>query len=203
MTYEEMKEGMLERPKDFAYFGDLDLSVWGFSPFGKHRDSDLLAESNFDYVLAALRRVSANSVEVMRTSHWLVGWYEHIMVRTTAKKTMALLYELFERYNNYIVLNEDDLARRECEQANAAYDGWARAEVAWFAENEKITHLLDHNGHYDPTPEDEELIRYIVSDAIMDYDPGTGAYRDSDLLEALREMFSELREVEQVEVLDF
>ena len=194
MTLEELKVGMLKRPKDFAYFGDLDLSVWGFAPFGKHRDSDLLAQSNFDFALAALRGVSGKSVEVMHTSHCLVGWYDHVMVRTTAKKTMAKVLEICNRLENYPVLDEDDWSRREYEEACDAYDSWAKDDVSKLVEDTGIKALLDGNGYYDPKPEDEETVKSLVAHAILDYNPSEGSYSDDSLRDMMREAFPEQRE---------
>ena len=192
MDMQELKEGMLKRPRDFAYFGDLDLNVWGFAPFGKHRDSDLLQESNFDVALKELKRVSGKSVEVMHTNHWAVGWYDHIMVRTTAKKTMEKVLELCNRLDNYPILNEEDYSEREFNQACDAYDQWARSSVAQIAQENEIARLLDEEGDYDPRPEDEEQVKSIVAHAIMDYDSAEGTYRDSDLIQMLVEAFPPL-----------
>jgi hypothetical protein len=190
MTLEELKAGMLKRPKDFAYYGELDLSVWGFAPFGMHRDSDLLTQSNFAFVVRELRRVSGKSVEVMHTSHWAVGWYDHVMVRTTAPKTMEKLLELYERHDNYPVLDEEDLWEREREQADGAYETWAKWDVGKLVEAAGIEPLLDSDGDYDPKPEDEETVAATVSRAILDHDSGEGTFDDTDLVGMLREAFA-------------
>lgn len=189
MTLAELKAGMLKRPSDFAYYGNLDLSVWGFAPIGRHRDSDLLTLSNFDTALAILRKVSGKSVEVMHTSHWAVGWYDHVMVRVTAKKTMQALLEICDRLDNYPVLDEEDWSMREYEQACEAYDAWARHDVAKLAQDKGIKILLDEDGDYDPAPKDEETVKSLVADAIMDYNPSEGSYSDEHLAELLAEAF--------------
>ena len=122
LNFDDFKKEMLKRPGSFAYWGDLDLSVWGFAPFSQHRDSDLLTQSNHAYVLKELRKISPQSVQVMQCNHWAVGWIDHVMVRTTAIKTMERLYEIYEKSESYAVLDEDDFCRRECEQAAEAYD---------------------------------------------------------------------------------
>jgi hypothetical protein len=187
-SIEEMKADMLKRPDSFMYCGDLDLKVWGFAPFGVNRDSDILTQSNHEYVLRELRKVSGKSVQIMQCSHWLVGYCDHIMVRTTATKTMEKLYEIYERSESYAVLDDDDFCRRECEQAAEAYDNWAKYDVGKLAEQNEIIALCDSDGDFDPTEEQEETLRQLVSEAILDYG-GDGSYNDAHLLESIIEAF--------------
>jgi len=202
MTLEELKAGMLERPKDFAYWGNLDLSVWGFAPFGQHRDSDLLTQSNFDAAVKELRSVSGKSVQIMHVNHWAVGWYDHVMVRTTATKTMAKVLELCERLDNYPALDEDDWSNREYEQACDAYDNWAKHDVGKLAEEAGIKALLDEDGYYDPKPEDEEAIKSLVAHAILDYNPSEGSYNYDSLRDMMREAFPEQQQEDATLILD-
>jgi hypothetical protein len=191
MNLDELKEEMLKRPHDFTYWGELDLDVWGFAPIGKHRDSDLLALSNFDTALKELRKVSGKSVQVMHTNHWAVGWYDHIMVRVTAKQTMQKLLDIVHALDDYLVLDEEDLSRREYEQACDAYDRWARYDVAKLAEERGIKILLDEDGYYAPKPEDEETVKGLVAKAILDHNPVEGKYREERLAKLLVEAFLE------------
>jgi len=101
-TIEGFKEAMLTKPSNFMYSGELDLKVWGFAPFGLHRDSDILEQSNYYAVLRALKKAAPKYVETMHTSHWAVGWYDHIMVKTTSRKAMECLHELF-MYTRWLV----------------------------------------------------------------------------------------------------
>lgn len=198
LTFEEMKIEMLTRPSSFAYFGDLDLSVWGFAPFGTHRDADLITESNHAYVLKELRKVSGKSVQIMQCSHWACGWIDHIMVRTTATKTMERLYEIYEQSESYAVLDDVDYCRRECEQAYEAYDAWARYDVKRMCEDHEVTALLNADGAFDPTPEQEETLRSVVSGAILDKGEDC-SYDDDVLLEAIEAEFTPPTAVEAAE----
>jgi hypothetical protein len=189
---------MLKRPDSFMYCGDLDLAVWGFAGFGTNRDADLLTQSNHEYVLRELRKVSGKSVQIMQCSHWAVGWCDHIMVRTTATKTMEKLYEIYERSESYAVLDDDDFCRREVEQANGAYDAWAKWDVTKMCEEHEVTALLDHDGDFDPTEEQEETLRQLVSEAILDYG-GDGSYNDAHLLESIIETFLPPTDIEVAE----
>lgn len=192
MEMNDLIKGMLKKQSDFAYYGDLDLSVWGFAPIGVHRDSDLMTQSNFAYALKELRKVSYKSVEVMHTSHCLVGWYDHLMVRVTAKKTMERLMEIVERLEDYPVLDEDDLSNREYEQACNAYDSWARSDVAKAIEEAGIERLLDGDGYYDPSDEDEETVKNLLVDNILEHDSFEGTYDMPKLISAIEEAFKEV-----------
>lgn len=189
LTFDEMKTEMLKKRDSFAYFGDLDLKVWGFAPFGTHRDADLVTESNHAYVLKELRKVSGKSVQIMQCSHWAVGYCDHIMVRTTATKTMERLYELYERSEDYAVLDDEDFSRRECEQAAAAYDQWAMWDVSKMCEAAEVTMLLDGDGDFDPTPEQEDTLRGLVADAILNHG-SDNSYDDKYLRESIEAEFT-------------
>jgi hypothetical protein len=125
------------------------------------------------------------------------------MVRVTATKTMERVLELIDKLDDYPVLDEEDWASREYEQACSAYDAWARYEVAKMAEERGIKILLDEDGCYDPKPEDEEVVRGLVADAIMDYDPAEGCYSDSHLSDLLRESFPDVKPDELTLTFDF
>jgi hypothetical protein len=186
---EEFKAAMLTQPHNFGYHGELDLSVWGFTPFTMNRDSDILAQSNFKTALAIIKKVAPKYVEVMHTRHWAVGWLDHIMVKTTSKKAMTACFDLYTRLQNYPILDEEDLSRREVEQANSAYDSWARFDVRKMVEEAHIVCLLDEDGDYDPKPEDEDKVKGLVAGAILDHDPIEGTYKDSDLVRMIAEAF--------------
>jgi hypothetical protein len=130
----------------------------------------------------------------MHTSHWAVGWYDHIMVKTTSRKAMECLHELFmyTRWHGHLVIDEEDMMARELEQANNAYDNWAKWDVSKMAEAAHILRLLDDNGFYRPEPEDEEMVKALVAEAIMEYDSFEGSYKDEYLVELLKETFSDV-----------
>ncbi len=190
MELQDLKKAMLTRPKDFGYFGDLDLSVWGFSPIAQNRDSDLLEQSNFAKAVEVMRNKHPHSVQVERFGHWACGWIEQLMVKTSNKRAMQTLLELLESLEDYPVLDEEDLGNREAEQAYEAYDSWAFYEVRKLVQQEKIVALLDEYGDYAPSEEQEEKIRVIVRDAILDYNPDEGTYDEESLRERLIRAFS-------------
>jgi len=104
---------------------------------GRHRDSDLLDESNWeraetmltDVLLAHATNGQAagedgpEMLKIARASHWAVGWCETMLVHKDAPE--ALLREADKivcALANYPVLDESDFCQREEE---AAQSWWA------------------------------------------------------------------------------
>lgn len=66
---------------------DHDLFVtWGLSPFGQHRDSGLLDQSNFACVLRDLQAEFPDDVSVQHAGHWAVGWCDTITIRVIRER---------------------------------------------------------------------------------------------------------------------
>lgn len=99
-----------------SYFGEAWLEYYR-SGFGRSRDSDCLEESNFNSALAALGGES-ETVQVVRESHWAVGWVEWIAIHESDDKAIAIAEGLNERRDDYPVLDEEDFSNRETESAD-------------------------------------------------------------------------------------
>lgn len=80
--------------------------------YGRSRDSDLVVESNFEALLERLGGES-KSVEVVRDSHWAVGWVESIRVSIKAKKKLKIALEALNSLEDYPLLDETDYYERE------------------------------------------------------------------------------------------
>ena len=189
--YEDMKAEMLAWPsyKDgFVYNGDLDKKVYGFA-YQHNRDSDLLTESNWDSIIKEMSRRNSRSIEIMHCNHDLCGWLDYLMINTNHKKAMYRLFCLLKQLEDYPVLDEEDWSRREFEQASEAYDNWASYDVNRLCVMNDITPLLNEDGDYDPSEEQIEVIKGIVTDCILDYNPGEGTFQDTALITALQEAF--------------
>ena len=94
-----------------------DRQTWYVAPIGRNRDSDMLAESNWDVGLAMLGGESED-VEVHRFGHWACGWFEIILVRPDSEAcTMAQRLE--DTLAEYPVLDDEDFSRREEEEEEA------------------------------------------------------------------------------------
>jgi hypothetical protein len=89
----------------------------GLEAVGQNRDSKPLEQSNFAVALELLGGES-ETVEVHRFGHWGPGWFEIILIDPGAADKIAIAQEIEERMENYPVLDEQDLSRREMDEAN-------------------------------------------------------------------------------------
>lgn len=96
-----------------AFFDDDDpRRGWIVAPVSRTRDTGPLEESNFEAALANLGGES-ETCEVHRYRHWGPGWFEVILV---APERSGEVDRLAQTLEDYPVLDEDDLSRREWEQ---------------------------------------------------------------------------------------
>ncbi len=103
--------------------GDEDRSGWLIGPVGRHRDSDLIEESNFGVVTDRLHMVDPEGLdyEIHRFGHWACGWIEEIAYRPGS--AVASLVETFRAdLDGYPILDEDHLSELECAAEN---DNWS------------------------------------------------------------------------------
>lgn len=94
-----------------------------FTFLGRHRDSDMITESNYEAALIALGGES-ETVVINRCSHWAVGWVESIMIHESDAKALAIADDLAAQLADYPVLDESDLSEREMNAAVEYWDGW-------------------------------------------------------------------------------
>ena len=93
---------------------------------GRNRDSDHLAQSNFDCALKALGGES-DDVEVHRFGHWACGWLEIIIVRPDTDAANEAT-EIESCLADYPLLDENDLSKREYEAYNEEWESWGARE---------------------------------------------------------------------------
>jgi hypothetical protein len=93
---------------------------------GRNRDSDCLANSNFDCAFTSLGGES-DDCEVHSFDHWACGWLEIIIVRpdTDCARTAE---EIESSLANYPVLDEDDFSQRENDAYDEAWNSWGARE---------------------------------------------------------------------------
>ncbi len=87
---------------------------------GRCRDSDLLAQSNFEVALDRLGGESA-TVEVIRDSHWAVGWVENIRVSKRDRKALKEVKAILNSLEEYGALDDDDYYEREAEELERSF----------------------------------------------------------------------------------
>lgn len=103
----------------------------GFNPVGdyvilsRHRDSDLVTESNWDVACQSLNAVDYDDAEfdsrppvyTFRAGHWAVGWVEYLLVRPDApEETLKEAGEIICALADYPILSDDDHSEREFEE---------------------------------------------------------------------------------------
>jgi hypothetical protein len=126
-------------------------SYFGYNPIGdyvlyvRHRDSDLLTESNWECLQESLNKIiktlaapeirykkdyygedeelPSDWMYTWEASHWAVGWIEYLMIRDDAPRVLLEaadeLYDFLKR--QYPILDEEDYSRRQDE---AIYQWW-------------------------------------------------------------------------------
>lgn len=118
-----------------------------------HRDSDLLTQSNMDYIEKALEKFDEDQVHYWEASHWAVGHTKGHMIRVHDEsgqitEAFKVVYEILKRLDSYPILDEDDWSQREYEDTyqnvkNAAQgyvkddapDSWHDHLTSWIETN--------------------------------------------------------------------
>lgn len=88
---------------------------------GRGRDSDILANSNFECALEQLGGETKRNVIVMRASHWACGWVEQILIHKSAKKKLEIAESIAEALADYPVLDDSDFSERESESLESDF----------------------------------------------------------------------------------
>ena len=93
---------------------------------GRHRDSDILTESNYWSGLKAIggerdTEDGTNLVIRIQENHWAVGWVEWIAIHESCEEALRLADGVMERLADYPVVDDDDLSERE---DKCVYDYW-------------------------------------------------------------------------------
>jgi len=109
------------------------------------RDSDCLTRSNFRCALSQLQAIPSeyeHSVQVVRESHWAVGWVEWIAIHEGDVENLRLADTMAKKIEGYPVLNEEDFSMLEMEEANEI---WANC-YDW---KERIEYIRKHRGQFE------------------------------------------------------
>ena len=92
---------------------------------GRHRDSSILSDSNFNEALKAIGGES-ETVIIVRESHWAVGWVEWIAIHESDEETLKKADEIAESLQDYPVLNEESYSQAQFE---AICDTWENSTI--------------------------------------------------------------------------
>lgn len=166
-TIETYKSAALKRIPNFGYWGERPLfDTWGVMTVTRHRDSEALERSNFTVVSEDLRTRFPETVEILETRHFAVGWMDHLIFDAHDPDTLAAVYAWESKLADYPVADEMHYSALVGEEAESAYDDWAKYLVQDIAEQEGLADLLNADGDFDPTEAQTEQLREIVADAI-------------------------------------
>ena len=116
-----------ETPPDYGAFEPDANPVGDYVIYSRHRDSEILIESNYDALLFGLQYIAKmhgckEKVYDFRAGHWASGWVETIIVRADAHPAvLQQAAEYLEALSDYPVVDEDDYSDR---QSDAVYKYW-------------------------------------------------------------------------------
>jgi hypothetical protein len=84
----------------------------------QHRDSDSLTRSNF---ISAMKQLGGETetVQIVRESHWAVGWVEWIAIHKSDLKAIEKAQEIINKIDVYPVLDENHWSNLEYDEATA------------------------------------------------------------------------------------
>jgi hypothetical protein len=94
---------------------------WLVMPVIQTRDSEALEQSNFASALEQLGGES-ESVQVHRFGHWANGWFEIIIIDPTDESKVQIAESIESTLEDYPVLDEEDLSRRENDEYEYAWE---------------------------------------------------------------------------------
>ena len=117
MTFKQWRD----EQRSFACWLE-DRDDWIVGPVSHYRDSDLVAESNWDYAVKELGGES-ETVEIVRFGSSMVGWTEWILIDPSNTEALAKAEEMAERLADYPLLDEDDYGNREHEAVCEQWEG--------------------------------------------------------------------------------
>lgn len=164
-----LKESAPSNIDSYAYFGDLDRERLWVGTIGRNRDSDLIAESNFERIYEdALKMFGDDYVTIERSSHWACGWVEQIFIKmfhddgavTSAGLWMIKTNESLQ--NDYPLYDDSDYSDRTSEHCSQTLDENLESWVDDAAEALNIE---------EPNEEQKAALEQIVS-TVFDFDRG-------------------------------
>ncbi len=122
-NYNQLAKEVIEefnKLTDFSYHGELPLGeTWGIT-FSRHRDSDVLENSNFEVISDDLMEKFPDDCQVENFNHWAVGWVDNLCVKMIDDKgncTEAgkLAFGWKENLENYPIACEMHFSEKERE----------------------------------------------------------------------------------------
>ena len=95
----------------------------------RNRDSSIMETMNFDIAFERLKKVfnselsidGMESVQIIRESHWAVGWIEWIAIHSSDIEALKEADKINEKLKSYPCLNDDKLSELEDKEAQRVW----------------------------------------------------------------------------------
>ena len=126
----------------------------------QYRDSGTLERSNFSNALEELGGENSPNVIIARSSHWAVGWVEHLLIHKEDKKHIEEAEKIIALLEDYPVLNEGHFSELEWEVLvsnikevmklaleKECSDSLAKNIATWLHDNDYEDDIVDYDGH--------------------------------------------------------
>jgi hypothetical protein len=127
-----------------SYAGEVWPDYFVF--LGRHRDSDVLTNCNFDVSLEHLAKLPAfedeHSRTAIRESHWAVGWVEWIAIHADDTDALKAADEMAAHLADYPVLNEEAFSNAEQEEAEKVWRDCYNAK-------ERLEYVRKHRSQFE------------------------------------------------------
>lgn len=122
-NYTEAEQAIIDsklwkRPQNYAgpdYFGTIGV-------VGQSRDSDTLDRCNFAVAFDRLGGKETKDVQIIRDSHWAVGWVEALRVNIRNVKRTREALAILAKLEDYPILDEEEFGSMEHEEACETFD---------------------------------------------------------------------------------
>lgn len=121
------------------YVGEIWPNYYVF--LRQHRDSDAMGRSNFRAGLKAIGGES-DTVQIVRESHWAVGWVEWIAIHQDDAAALKKADEIKKSMEDYPVVDESDFSEVEDEDAG---DTWRNC-YDWHG---RIAYIREHRDQFE------------------------------------------------------
>ena len=156
-TYHKtMTEGGIDSYANFI--GNVDDIKPFYVLLSRSRDSNLLAESNFDMALEILGGES-DHVQIRRFGHWACGWFELILISPDNANILHKAEEIEAALSCYPILNESYYYDRIREAADDLWQDMSIEDRIYSSEQSGVSIF---QSRYDNAGDlDEKLYQYL------------------------------------------
>ena len=130
---------------------------------GQNRDSDCLTRSNF---IVGLQRLGGESdtVQVVRESHWAVGWVEWIAIHESDAAAIEAADKMLSDLEGYPALSDDHWGEMEYSEACDYWESMSVRERAnYIAESDCGVSIFSARRDYLPQDDNGRLYERLTS----------------------------------------